>query len=224
VFRAEKSHTTRHLTEFTGIDAEMNAEELKTVMDVNKNFFVYVLGKLQENDKELLEKLNIKINCPKEFPVIKFHDALKLLKEQYNHEIKDDDLDPEGERLLGKHFSEKDKSDFVFVTDYPISARPFYHNYNADGKTTNSYDLLYKGQEIVTGAIREHRLELFLKQAEEKGIDVKTLEDYSVILKYGVPVHGGFGMGLDRIVQKIADVDNVKEVVLFPRDPERVKP
>ncbi len=225
VFRAEKSRTVRHLTEFTGLDAEISfVEKLSDVTDITENMFKHIMSSLEKNDKALLTEMNITFNLPTKFPVIKFYDALDLLKEKYNHIITDDDLDPEGEKLLGKHFLETAKSDFVIVIDYPKTRRPFYHMYNEDNKTTNSFDLLYKGQEITTGALREHRLNLFISQAEAKGIDVNQMKEYVDLLRYGCPPHGGFGMGLDRIVQKMADVENIKDVVLFPRDPDRLSP
>lgn len=225
VFRAEKSRTVRHLTEFTGLDAELSyVEKLSDVTDVIEGMLKYIAKSLEEKDKTFLEEMKISFNVPKKFPVITFYDALALLKEKYNHVINDDDLDPEGEKLLGKHFLEKDKSDFVIVINYPKTRRPFYHMYNDDNKTTNSFDLLYKGQELTTGAVREHRLALFIAQAEAKGLDVKQMKEYVDLLRYGVPPHGGFGIGLDRMIQKMADVENVKDVVLFPRDPDRLSP
>ncbi len=225
VFRAEKSHTTRHLTEFTGLDAELSfINKLSDVTDITENMFKYIMSHLEKNDSELLKEMNISFNIPNRFPVIKFYDALELLDKKYGKKILDDDLDPEAEAILGKHFLEKDKSDFVLVIDYPISCRPFYHNYNTDGRTTNSFDLLYKGQEITTGAVREHKLELFLKQAEAKGLNLEDLKEYSKLLRYGCPSHGGFGMGVDRIVGRMANLDNTKEAVLFPRDPDRLTP
>jgi len=225
VFRAEKSNTSRHLTEFTGLDAELSfIETMKDVTDVAENMFKYILKELEKNNSELLKEMNIVFNVPEKFPVIKFYDALELLEKKYNKKIDDDDLDAEAEAILGKHFLEQANSDFVFVIDYPISCRPFYHNYNADNKTTNSFDLLYKGQEITTGAVRENKIELFLKQAKEKGLDLESLKDYSALLKYGLPKHGGFGMGLDRIVGRMCNLDNTKEAVLFPRDPDRLTP
>lgn len=225
VFRAEKSHTTRHLTEFTGLDAELSyVNKLSDVTDVAEKMFKWVFAKLEKNDKTILDEMKIKFNIPKKFSIIKFYDALELLQKKYAKKITDDDLDPEGEALLGKHFLETEKSDFVFVIDYPISCRPFYHNYNKDKKTTNSFDLLYKGQEITTGAIREHRLDLFLAQAKAKGLNLDDLKEYSKLLRYGCPSHGGFGMGLDRIIGRMLDLENTKEAVLFPRDPERLTP
>lgn len=225
VFRAEKSRTSRHLTEFTGLDAELSfVKDLSDITNVAENMFKYIIKQLQNNDFELLKEMNIIFNVSEKFPIIKFYDALELLEKNYNKKIYDDDLDPEAEAILGKHFLENYKSDFVFVIDYPISCRPFYHNYNSDNKTTNSFDLLYKGQEITTGAIREHKLDLFLKQAEAKGLDLEQLKEYSKLLKYGCPSHGGFGMGLDRIVGRMTDLENTKEAVLFPRDPDRLLP
>jgi len=225
VFRAEKSRTVRHLTEFTGYDMEMsNATKLHHVTDVLEGCMKYVCKTLEKKDKQIVDELELKFNVPKKFPVVKFYDAVSLLKEKYNKVIEDDDLDAEAEKILGQHFLEKDKSDFVFVTDYPMKKRPFYHRYNKDKKTTNSFDLLYKGQEITTGSLREHRYDVLVQQAKEKGIETESMLDYLNMFKYGMPPHGGYGCGIDRIVQKMVGIENVKECVLFPRDPERLRP
>ncbi len=225
VFRAEKSNTTRHLTEFIGLDVEVSdVYKVEQICHINQEMFKYVISKLEQNNSDLLKEMGISFNVPDEFPIITFDQALKILNNECSYKIDDKDLDSKGEKLLGDYFLNKHKSDFVFVINYPIEAKPFYHMYNEDNKTTKSFDLLYKGQEITSGAIREHRAEEFVKNVLGKGLDPNTMPEYVDIFKYGVPPHGGMGMGLDRIVQKMANIDNVKEVVLFPRDPERLTP
>jgi len=157
-------------------------------------------------------------------PRIPMKECKKMLAEHGKILSEDDDLDPESEKLIGQLVKEKYGSDFVFVTHYPWKKRPFYHMLHPDGKTTKSFDLLYKGVEVATGAQREHRYDILKKQAAEKGLDLDEMEDYSNIFKYGIPPHGGVGLGLDRITQRLLNLDNIREALLLPRDPERLKP
>ncbi len=137
----------------------------------------------------------------------------------------DDDLDAEAEQLLGKIAEEKYNSEFIFITRYPVKVRPFYHMRPSKEKTlTRSFDLLWKGVEVATGAQREHRYDILKKQAQEKGVDLDGMTAYADIFKYGCPPHGGVGFGLDRITQRMLNLDNVREAVLLPRDPERLTP
>ena len=167
--------------------------------------------------------LNVKLKLPNKIPRITMRDAKKLLAEKGKHLDEDDDLDAEAEKLLGEIIEKKYGEEFVFVTLYPWKKRPFYHMRPDDNKTvTLSFDLLYKGVEIATGAQREHRLVILKQQAKEKGLEVDKI--YANIFKYGAPPHGGVGFGLDRITQRMLNLDNVREAVLLPRDPERVTP
>lgn len=226
VFRAEKSETTRHQTEFVGIDFEMGfIENENDVMDVVENYIKYLLTEIKENCKEELKALNVEIDIPKKIPRITLPEAIKILKEKGKTVPKDDDLDPEGERIMGEWAKEKHHSDFVFMLEYPWKKRPFYHM-RPDGNpnTTKSFDLLYKGVEIGTGAQREHRLEVLEKQAKEKGIDLKKMQFYRDIFRFGAPAHGGIGLGLDRIVMRMLNLPNIREAILLPRDPVRLSP
>jgi aspartyl-tRNA synthetase len=136
-----------------------------------------------------------------------------------------EDPDAEAERMIGEYVKEKYNSDFVFVLDYPWQKRAFYHMRPAnDPAVTKSFDLLYKGVEIGTGAQREHRLPILTAQAKEKGIDMEKMPFYRDIFRYGCPPHGGVGLGLDRIVKQMLNLENAKEAILLPRDPERLTP
>ncbi|PIZ51148.1 aspartate--tRNA(Asn) ligase, partial [Candidatus Woesearchaeota archaeon CG_4_10_14_0_2_um_filter_33_13] len=120
---------------------------------------------------------------------------------------------------------EKFGSEFVFLTDFPWEVRPFYHMKPKDNpKVTKSFDLLFNGVEICTGAQREHRLEILEKQATEKGVNLKEMAKYREIFQYGCPPHGGVGFGLDRITHRLLKLENIREAVLIPRDPERCYP
>ncbi len=224
VFRAEKSHTTRHLTEFTGVDFEMGfIKNYTDVMDVIEKMFVYLLTNLKQEVPNELKLLEIELKIPEKIPRITMYEAKKMLAEHGKSYTKDDDLDSEGEKLLGQLVKEKYGSEFVFVTLFPWAIRPFYHMKESED-TTKSFDLLFNGVEVCTGAQREHRYDILAQQAKEKGLDMSQMPEYAEIFQYGIPPHGGVGFGLDRITQRLLKLDNVREAVLLPRDPERDKP
>jgi len=226
VFRAEKSHTMRHLTEFTGVDFEMGfINDYTEVMDIIEEMFVDLLTNLPHEAATELDLFGIKHTSPKKIPRITMDEAKELLLPKGKKYASDEDLDAEGERLLGEIIKEKYGSEFVFLTLFPVKVRPFYHMRPDDNQdVTKSFDLIYNGVEIATGAQREHRFDILKQQAIEKGIDIDTMPEYAEIFQYGIPPHGGVGFGLDRITQRLLSLDNIREAVLLPRDPERVKP
>ena len=226
IFRAEKSHTTRHLTEFIGIDMEMGfIKDEHDVMKVVEDYIIALLTHIKTSCKDELKRLGVTITVPTSIPKLSLLEARKILKGKGKDIPEDEDLDAEGERLVGEYVKEKYKSDFVFMLDYPWVKRPFYHmRPEGNKKITKSFDLLYKGVEIGTGAQREHRLEVLEKQAKEKGIDLKKMQFYRDIFRFGCPPHGGVGLGLDRITQQLLNLPNIREAILLPRDPERLTP
>jgi nondiscriminating aspartyl-tRNA synthetase len=224
VYRAEKSNTTRHLTEFTGIDFEMGfIKDENDVMDIIEEMFKYVIEKVKEERKEELKLLNIELKVPKKIPRIPMEELKKMLVKKGKKLKEDDDLDAESETMIGEYILKEYGEEFVFVTNYPAKVRPFYHMHpDKDSKGTRSFDLLWRGVEIATGAQREHRLDILQKQAKEKG--VKIPEIYEKIFRYGAIPHGGVGFGLDRITQRMLNLDNVREALLLTRDTGRVTP
>jgi nondiscriminating aspartyl-tRNA synthetase len=226
VFRAEKSHTTRHLTEYTGVDFEMAFIKDETeIMNFIEEMLIDLLTKLKEESSSELALLEVDHEVPEDIPRITMAEAKALLAEKGKKYSDDDDLDPEGEKLLGEIVKEKYGSEFVFLTNFPFAIRPFYHMKPEDDPNgTKSFDLLFNGVEIATGAQREHRLDILEKQAKEKGLDMDQMPEYKDIFKYGCPPHGGVGFGLDRITQRFLKLDNIREAVLLPRDPERMAP
>jgi len=226
VFRAEKSHTTRHLTEFTGIDFEMGfIDDMHDVMDINEGLVKHIIKHLLECCSKELKTLGVDLKMPKKIPRISMDEAKKMLAKEGKKLAEDDDLDAEGEKLLGKIIKKKFGEDFVFVFYYPWKKRPFYHmKPSEDAKVTSSFDLIWNGVEIATGAQREHRYEVLKKQAKEKGVDLDGMKDYANVFKYGCPPHGGTGLGLDRLVECLLNLDNIREGILLPRDPERLTP
>ncbi len=226
VFRAEKSNTTRHLTEFTGVDFEMGfIHDYTEVMDMIEKMLLDLLKNLSREAAPELKLLGVEHTIPTKIPRITMAEAKKLLRAKGQSYAEDDDLDPEGEKLLGEIMKDKFKSEFVFVTEFPWKVRPFYH-LKLEGKKnlTKSFDLLFKGVEIATGAQREHRYEILKAQAAEKGLDLDEMKEYADIFKYGIPPHGGVGFGLDRMTQRLLNLENVREAVLLPRDTVRDRP
>ncbi len=229
VFRAEPSHTTRHTTEFVSIDVEISyISSHHDVMDEEAKMIKHGLEFVKkELGSEIKEVFGFEIEVPKlPFPKVTMEEAYSILKEM-GYKVKiGDDLDPEHEKALCKWAKEKHGSDFVFVYDWPTHLRPFYHMRSDDGKTTKSFDLLYKGVEITSGAQREHRADVLIEQVVEKGINPKSpsMRDYINFFRYGCPPHGGFGLGLARFVEKMLNLDNIREATYLPRDTDRLTP
>lgn len=226
VFRAEKSRTARHLTEFTGVDFEMGfIKDEHDIMDVIEKMMITLLKEVKNECKDELKFFNIDLNVPKNIPRITMDEAKTLLAEKGKKLRPEEDFDPEAERILGEIILKKYKSELVFVYNYPWAVRPFYHmKPEGDYKGTRSFDLIWRGVEIATGAQREHRYSVLKKQAEEKGVKLDEMRDYANIFKHGCPPHGGVGFGLDRITQRLLNIENIREVILLPRDPDRMTP
>jgi aspartyl-tRNA synthetase len=226
VFRAEKSNTTKHTTEFTGIDFEIaHINSLEEIIKITQNIFKHIINHVKENCKKELEILNITLEEPKDFPIIEMSKLKEFLKEKGKVLNEDEDLDTEAEKLCHEISKEKFNSEFLFVTEYPFTARPFYHNcYEDRPNITKSCDLIWKGVEMCTGSLREHRVDVLKKQIQKKGLKEEDLKYYIEMLEYGTPPHGGCGIGLDRIVEMLLNLPNVKEAILLPRDPQRLTP
>lgn len=220
VFRAEASYTTRHVTEFTGWDFEISyIDSHADLMDTEEAVLVSGFEKVK-ND------LGLDIEIPnRPFPRITLAEAKEKLAAKGIKSEKDWDFSTEEEKELGNIIREENNHDFVFVTDYPIAARPFYHmRHGENNSLTKSFDLLYRGLEITTGAVREHRIDILEKQALEKGMNLEELKDYLNFFRYGCPNHGGIGMGPGRIVMKLLGLGSVKEACFLPRDVNRLNP
>ena len=227
VFRAENSNTNRHTTEFTGFDLEFAyIDSYQDVMDLEEELLTYALKKLNEKHGELAKRLyNKEIVVPKnKFPRIKLKDLYMELEKRYNYKIDEsekNDLTTEAEKLSYKYAMEEFGSEFIFVTDFPKDKRAFYHMREND--IPQGYDLIYRGVEITTGAQREHRYDVLVKQAKEKGLD-KDVEFYLEFFKYGCPPHGGFGLGIDRLTMLILGIATIKESMFIFRGPNRLTP
>ncbi|MFW5714023.1 MAG: aspartate--tRNA(Asn) ligase [Brevefilum sp.] len=230
VFRADPSFTSRHMTEFTGVDMEMSwIESHEDVMSFMERWLAYTYQKVIDKHSEEIEAaLGIKLEVPEvPFPRITMAEAYDLLKEiGYNlPPEKKYDLDPGAERALGAHFKETQGQDYVFVTEWPFEARPFYHMLEPDDHdVTRSFDLLGKGLEVATGAQREHRYEVLKTQALAKGLTLEPIQNYLDYFRYGTPPHGGFGFGLSRFLMILLGLSNIREAVYLFRGPTRLTP
>lgn len=224
-YRAEEHNTNRHLNEYVSMDLEMGfINDEKDIMNIEEQMLKYILNKLNINCKEYFELLDVSIPEIKEsIPRIDFNEALNILKKEYNKSDLEGDLDPEGEKLIYKYVKEKYNSEFVFLTNYPRKKRPMYTMPLGD-KGTHSFDLLFKGIEITTGGQRIHEYEKLIENIKYKGFNPEEYESYLDAFKYGMPKHGGFAIGLERITSKLLDLENVREATLFTRDRKRLIP
>ena len=226
VFRAEKSNTNKHATEFTGFDLEISyIDSYEDVMKFEEEMLTYALKNLKEKygekSKEIFGKEIVVPTLP--FPRIKLADLYAELKAMYGFEVPAEemnDLTTEAERLCKKFAMDKYGHEFLFVTDYPKDKRAFYHM-RKDG-IPQGYDLIWNGVEITTGAQREHRYDILKAQAQEKGLD-NDVKFYLEFFKYGCPPHGGFGLGVDRLTMILTDY-TIKEVEFLFRGPNRITP
>ena len=227
VFRAEKHNTTRHLNEYIGLDFEMGyIDSFEDVMAMETGFLKFTMELLKSEYKKELDMLGIDLPSISQIPHVRFAEAKQLVSEKYNRKIRNPfDLEPEEEVLIGRYFKEEYDSDFVFVTHYPSKKRPFYAMDDPeDTSVTLSFDLLYKGLEITTGGQRIHDYQMILEKMEKRGMDPEDIKDYLMIFKYGMPPHGGLGIGLERLTMRLLDEQNVRETSLFPRDVTRLEP
>jgi nondiscriminating aspartyl-tRNA synthetase len=228
-FRADPSFTSRHATEFTSVDTELSwIDSHEDVMTLHEKLIVAGFTAVKEKHGEQIKELfDVEVVVPTTpFPRIPLAEAKRLVAERgYEVPRHDDDMDPEGERQISAYVKETYGHEFVFLTDYASSIRPFYHMRHAeDASLTNSYDLIFNGVEISTGAQREHRVEILEVQAREKGLDPEELGFYLDFFRYGVPPHGGFGMGLARVLMLMLHLSNLRETTYLFRGPTRLLP
>lgn len=227
-FRAEKSATSRHLSEYTSLDMEMGfITDHTDLMKMETGLMQYITAALKEYNQQELAILDIelpKIPDSDIFPHMKLREAQELIKKETGvDKTNEPDLEPEDERWLCEYAAKELGSDFIFVTHYPVSKRPFYTMEDSeDPGFTKSFDLLFRGVEITTGGQRVHDLETLEEKASAKGLDLSKFDFYFQAFRFGIPPHGGWGMGLERLTAKFCGVQSVKEATLFPRDINRI--
>ena len=228
VFRADPSFTSRHATEFVSVDIEVSwIDSHEDVMAIQEQLLHRAISAVKEKHGDEIKRLfDVDVVVPSiPFPRISLDEAVEVIKDRGHEIVRGGDLDPEGERQIAAHVAEKFGHEFVFVTDYPASVRPFYHMRHEDNPgLTKSYDLIWRGTEITTGAQREHRLDVLIEQVRQKGLEPEGLQTYLDFFKYGAPTHGGFGMGLLRVLMLLLHQPNIREVGFLFRGPNRLEP
>ncbi len=222
-WRAEESHTSRHLTEFHQIDVELGfIEDENDVMDVCEGVFDAILRYVDEHCQEELEEMGIQLVIPERpYPRITYDKALELLEEDGKKIEWGEDIDRESEKQLGDVMLEEEKPAF-FITKYPSVQKPFY--IMKDGKLSRGFDLDYLGWEMSSGGQREHRHDILLAEMKKGGMNVDAFQFYVDAFRFGCPPHGGFGLGIERVVTKLLKLHNIRESVMFPRDTKRLIP
>jgi len=228
VFRADPSFTSRHMTEFTSVDMEMSwVESEEDVMSNQERMLQYAYTRVKElHGDEIKNVFGFELEVPQvPFPRITMSEAHQILKD-VGYQLppdKKNDLDPGAERVLGETIKQRTGCDFVFITEWSFAVRPFYHMKKGE-KLTRSFDLIAGGLEITTGAQREHRYEVLLAQAKEKGLSPDNIQFYLDFFRYGCPPHGGYGMGLSRLLMVMLKLPNIRETVYLFRGPNRLQP
>ena len=226
-WRAELSHTPRHISEHRTIAPEMAfIEDERDTIKVEEGMVVASVKAVIEGCRDELGTLAVKVDEPsRPFPVFQFPDVYDLLEERGRRVPRGEDLDTDSQRVLGEYAKKEFGSDFFFLNRFPSKIKPFYvMKVDEDPEWARSVDLVYKGVELSSGGQREHRHERILKQMREKGMDETSLKWFTDPFRYGVPPHGGYSFGIERFTAGLANLSSVKEAALFPRDPERLQP
>jgi nondiscriminating aspartyl-tRNA synthetase len=211
VFRAEPHDTGRHLAQYTSLDAELGfVTDHRDVMRV-----------VRKAISGMVSATGAALRVPEEIPAVRFADALRIARARPD----EPDLAPADERALGEWAQREHGSEFVFVTGYPMAKRPFYtHPAPDDTRWSNSFDLIFRGVEIVTGGQRLHRYDDYVAALAARGLPLSSYRSYVDAFRYGMPPHGGFAIGLERFVARLLELDNVREATAFPRDRSRLEP
>ena len=214
----------RHISEFTQLDLEMAfIDSYEDVMQLQEKLLVHILKTVKRDCQREFEALGVDVEIPKlPLPRVPHKEAIELLQKAGKKVKQGQDIDLEQEKLLGEIVKKKDKTVAYFLTNFPWGQAKFYWMKN--GAYGAAADFEYKGEELTSGAQREHRYNVLIQQMKEKKINPKNFITYLHPFKFGMPPHGGFGWGVDRLVKLILDLDNIREVVLFPRDTERLHP
>ena len=227
VYRAERHNTSRHLNEYMGLDFEMAyIDSMYDVMAMETGMLKSVMAYVKEHCAEELAMLNAEVPEIKEIPTIRFHEAKQIMEEKYGHKSKNRyDLNPDEEVLLCQWAKEEHDSDFVFVTHFPSAKRPFYAKDDPeDPKLALSFDLLFRGLEITTGGQRIHDYQEQMDKLEARKMNAELFESFTMLHKYGMPPHGGLGIGLERLTMQLLGLNNIREASMFPRDMNRLEP
>jgi nondiscriminating aspartyl-tRNA synthetase len=226
VYRAEKHSTSRHINEYTSLDIEMGfIKDHADVMKMENKLLIYIMNVLKTEAADAFKTLGADIpEVPENIPVLKLREAQEIIKKEFGEDCtKEPDLEPQHERWLCEYSKKTWNSDFIFISHFPITKRPFYtFEDESDPGYAKGFDLLFRGIEITTGAQRIHDYDMLVASMQKKGLNPDKFSFYLQAFKYGMPPHGGFGMGLERVTAKLLNLENVKEATLFPRDLNRI--
>ncbi|MBU0530556.1 MAG: aspartate--tRNA(Asn) ligase [Nanoarchaeota archaeon] len=223
-FRAEKFHTSRHVSEFLSLDFEIAwIDSMEDVLRIIENMCVHIVKGVASTCEKELDILGVKdLKVPKTpFERITYSDGVDILEKMGTKFKWGEDMMDAEEKIIGEYMTKKGH-EWYFVTRFPAKLKPFY--VMMDGKESHSYDLIFKGMEMASGGQREHRPDVLIKVMKEKGLNPDNFKFYVDAFRYGMPEHGGMGFGVERLVQKLLNLENVKETILFPRTPERLVP
>ena len=224
-FRAEPSDTARHVSEFISFDGEMaHIDSQSDVMAMIEGCTQFVISEIKERGQWALQALGVDVVVPKApYPVVPYEKAVGMVQGAGLKIDLGEDLGTEGEKLLGELMTQ-DGHEMYWIAEYPEEAKPFYIMEKDGTPYSYSFDLDYKGQEISSGGQREHRYDRLVQRMEKKGLDPRSFEFYLNAFAYGMPSHGGWGLGVERMVQKMLGLSNIRETILFPRDRNRLVP
>ncbi len=223
-FRAEPHDTSRHVSQFLSLDAEMGfIQDHQDLMQVVRDVLAGMMVAMTAVDAPVSVPIP---DVPRKIPQIHFREALTLLGEALGQDLRDEpDLAPGHERWLGEWAAREHASQWLFVTGYPMRKRPFYtHPQPDDPRWSNSFDLLFRGLEIMTGGQRLHGHADYLTALGERQIDPEPFRGYLEAFRHGMPPHGGFALGVERMIRQTTGAQNVRDVMLFPRDMSRLAP
>ena len=226
VFRAEPHYTARHVNEYTGLDAEMGfIENVEDVMAALEKTMYSMFQHIGNTCGQELEMYQATVPEPVAIPRLRLSEAVEILKKEYGKEIENEDIDGEGEQMICEYVKKKHNSDLVFLTHYPTALRAFYSMPSPENpKYSETFDLLFRGVEIASGGQRIHDPKMLTKVIESRGLNPDDFKHYIDIFRFGTSPHGGWGLGSERILQKILGLGSIKEAVLYPRDVKRLAP
>lgn len=226
VYRAEAHHTSRHINEYISLDFEMGfIKDYRDIMKMTARTVIAMINNAAKTCQNEIKELDAAVpNIVEDIPELKLKRAQEIIKKEFGEDCTDQpDLEPHHEEWIGEWASREHNSDFIFITHYPVEKRPMYTMEDPDDPGyTKSFDLLFRGCEIVTGSQRIHDYRTLVENIKKFGMDPKDLEFYLQAFKFGMPPEGGIGMGLERVTQKLLGLENIKQATLFPRDDVRI--
>ncbi|MBP2029302.1 aspartyl-tRNA synthetase [Methanohalophilus levihalophilus] len=227
IFRAEEHDTRRHLNEATSIDIEASFMDHFDVMEILEEMVAFVYTEVKKNAAQFLEDLEIDLQVPKTpFLKLPYSEAIEIVNANTDEKLTwGDDLSTLAEHTIGQHVFDKTGEEHYFIIDWPSEIKPFYAlPYENDPEISKSFDMMHRTMELSSGAQRVHQHDLLKTRIENQGLDPDGFEFYLKTFRYGMPPHAGWGIGCERLVMTMLGAENIRDVVLFPRDRKRLSP